>query len=189
MMIEQPEFVDEMATFWGDFVTDMLDKTLQNLCPDRILVNEDMAYKGHSMISPAMARRFLLPAYQKWIPLIKKAGCPIIQVDSDGYVGELIPIWIEAGFNSLIPVEVAAHNDIVEYRNLYGKQISFQGGIDKRCIAKGGNTIENELLRIIPPLFEDGGFIPSCDHGVPYDISWQNFIDYSRLLAKYTGWI
>jgi uroporphyrinogen-III decarboxylase len=189
MMIEQPEFVEEMAEFWGDFVSDMLDKVLEGFCPDRVFINEDMAYKAHSMISPAMTMKYLMPAYQKWIPKLKKQGCPIIEIDSDGYIGELIPIWIEAGFNCCSPVEVAAHNDIVEYRKLYGRKMAFQGGIDKRCIAKGGRTIENELQRVIPPLLQEGGFIPSCDHGVPHDISWSNFVEYSRLLARLTGWL
>jgi hypothetical protein len=27
------------------------------MCPDHVLVNEDMAYKGHSMISPDMTMK------------------------------------------------------------------------------------------------------------------------------------
>jgi uroporphyrinogen-III decarboxylase len=188
-MIEQPDFVEEMAEFWGDFVSGVLDRVLEELCPDHVLVNEDMAYKGHSMISPDMTRKYLMPCYQKWIPKLKKKGCPVIEVDSDGYIGDLIPLWIEAGFNCCIPVEVAAHNDIVHYRKTYGKKMAFRGGIDKRCIAKGGMIMKNEVLRVVPPLLKDGGYIPGCDHGVPPDISWSNFIEYSRLLAKLTGWL
>jgi len=84
---------------------------------------------------------------------------------------------------------VAANNDIVQFRKQFGKQMAYKGGIDKRAIAKGGDVIKRELERVIPPLFEDGGYIPGCDHGVPPDISWPNFIEYSRLLAQYCGWI
>jgi uroporphyrinogen decarboxylase len=190
MMIEEADFVEEMAGFWGDFIATVLDRLLEEICPDRILINEDMAYKAHSMISPAMVNRYLVPAYRKWIPKLRAKSCPIIEMDSDGYIGELIPIWIDAGFNCCSPVEVAAHNDIVEYRNLYQSKMAFQGGIDKRCIAKGGKAIERELMRVVPSLLSrGGGFIPSCDHGVPSDISWRNFIEYSRLLAKLTGWL
>lgn len=189
LMIEQPDFVEEMANFWGDFVSDVLDQMLPFFCPDSVMVSEDMAYKSHSMISPKMIYKFLMPCYQKWVPKLKKAGCPVIDVDSDGYIAELIPIWIEAGFNCCNPIEVAAGNDIVEYRRQFGKKMAFHGGIDKRAIAKGGQTLEDEVLRVVPPLLEDGGFIPGCDHGVPHDISWQNFIEYSRILAKLTGWL
>ena len=86
-------------------------------------------------------------------------------------------------------MEVAAGNDIVEYRGRFGRQMAYIGGIDKRALAKGGDTMRAELTRVVPPLLEQGGFIPSCDHGVPPDISWPNFVEYTRLLARLTGWL
>lgn len=189
LMIDEPDFVQEMVEFWTEFVFQVLSPTLERVELDYICISEDMAYKGHSMISPKMVRRFLLPAYQRWIPQIKKSGCPIISLDSDGYIGELIPIWIEAGINCCEPVEVAAGNDIVEYRRTHGKSMAFIGGIDKRALAKGGEVMRREVLRVVPPLLKEGGFIPSCDHGVPPDISWPNYIEYARLLAELTGWL
>jgi len=141
------------------------------------------------MISPRMVRQFILPTYQKWVDAIRASGCPIVTVDSDGYVGELIPIWLEAGFNACTPIEAAAGNDIVEFRQRFGKRMAFTGGIDKRALAAGGETMRTEVLRVVPPLLRDGGFIPGCDHGVPPDISWENFVEYGRLLAQLTGWL
>ena len=110
-------------------------------------------------------------------------------MDSDGYVGELIPIWIEKGINCCGPMEVAAGNDLAEYRKIHGTQMAYTGGIDKRAIAKGGSVMRTEVMRFVPLLLETGGYIPGCDHGVPPDISWPNFIEYSRLLAELTGWL
>ncbi len=87
------------------------------------------------------------------------------------------------------PMEVAAGNDIVAFRQQYSTQMAYLGGIDKRALAKGGDVMRTELLRVIPPLLETGGFIPGCDHGVPPDISWPNFVEYTRLLAQLTGWL
>ncbi len=39
------------------------------------------------------------------------------------------------------------------------------------------------------PLLAEGGYIPGCDHGVPPDISWPNFLAYARRLAEMTGWV
>ena len=44
----------------------------------------------------------------------------MIEIDSDGYVGELVPLWIEAGVDACSPMEVAAGNDIVAFRKQYG---------------------------------------------------------------------
>jgi len=189
MMIDDPEFVKDMVDFWTDFVFKTMEPILENVALDSVGISEDMAYKAHSMISPSMVREFLLPAYNRWIPAIKASGCPIVDMDSDGYIGELIPIWIEAGINCCDPIEVAAGNDIVEYRRIHGKKMAYRGGIDKRAIAKGGNVMKEEVMRTVLPLLEDGGYIPGCDHGVPSDISWTNFIEYTRLLAQLTGWL
>jgi len=61
-------------------------------------------------------------------------------------------------------------------------------GVDKRAMAKGGRIIRDELKRI-KPVVEDDGYIPGCDHGVPSDVSWPDFVDYSRILAEMTGWL
>jgi hypothetical protein len=62
------------------------------------------------------------------------------------------------------------------------------GGVDKRAITKGGNVIEDELKRI-EPVIRSGGYIPGCDHGVPSDVSWPDFVHYVKILAKMTGWM
>jgi uroporphyrinogen decarboxylase len=188
LMADDPEFVQEMCEFWTEFVSATMAPILERVALDSVGMSEDMAYKAHSMISPAMVRRFLLPAYEKWVSEIRASGCPIVDMDSDGYVGELIPIWIEAGINCCDPIEVAAGNDIVEYRRRFGKKMAYKGGIDKRAIAAGGETMRREVMRVAP-LIEDGGYIPGCDHGVPPDISWPNFVEYARLLAQLTGWL
>jgi hypothetical protein len=188
MMVEQADFVAEMAAFWTDFVAGLLDRIVAQVAPDVLFFSEDMAYKAKAMISPAMTRQFCKPAWDRWTAIVRKAGTPLVDVDSDGYVGELIPIWIESGINVTNPMEVAAGNDLVEYRRLYGRTMAFRGGVDKRAMAKGGQTIRAELKRI-EPVVRGGGYIPGCDHGVPSDVSWPAFVDYSRLLAQMTGWL
>ena len=188
-MIEEPGFVAEMIGHWQDHVLRICERVFeQGVTIDVIGMSEDMAYKAHSMISPAMTREFLLPVYKKWITYLKSRGVKVIDMDSDGYIAELIPIWIEAGINMCDPIEVAAHNDIVRYSDTYGQKMAYSGGIDKRAIAAGGKVIEDELKRVAP-VIKKGGYIPSCDHGVPHDISLENFVNYSKLLAQYTGWL
>ncbi len=188
LMAEQPDLVQEMVEFWQNFILQMLERILAGAVPDHVQISEDMAYKLHSMISPGMARQFLLPAWKQWITALKTAGCPVVTIDSDGYIGELIPLWIEAGFNGTWPVEVAAGNDLPAYRETYGQMMAYGGGIDKRSLAAGGEALKTELNRI-EPVIRSGGYIPGCDHGVPPDISWANFIEYTHLLAQMTGWL
>ena len=188
MMVEQPDLVADMASFWTDFCARLIDMVLARVTPDSLFFSEDMAYKAKAMISPAMMREFCKPSWVRWASQAKAAGVPIVDVDSDGYIGEIIPIWIEAGVNCTNPMEVAAHNDIVEFRRQFGRQMAYYGGVDKRCMAKGGQALRDELKRI-EPVVRDGGYIPGCDHSVPSDVSWPHFLDYSRQLAAMTCWI
>lgn len=187
LFIEDPDFVREMAAFWTEYVSRTMARVLAAGVVDRIGISEDMAYKEKSMISPAMTREFLLPAWRRWISEGKQAGVQVFDMDSDGRIDELIPIWIEAGFNACNPIEVAAGCDLNAYRRRFGRRMAYAGGVDKRCIAKGGAVIEAEMARLAP-VARDGGYIPGCDHGVPFDISWPDFVHYGTLLAKMTGW-
>ena len=188
MFYDDPDFLREMILFWQEYVSALLKNAFKYFTPDEVHLSEDMAYKSFSMVSPEMAREFLLPTWIKWGGIIRDAGVPVYAMDSDGFIGELIPLWIEAGINACDPIEVAAGNDIVDFRRRFGKNMAYRGGVDKRAMAKGGRVIEEEIKRI-EPVIRDGGFIPSCDHGVPSDVSWDNFVYYVKLLSKATGWL
>lgn len=185
LLLDDPDFVREMIRTWQSFVTRMLTRTFQHYVPDYVLINEDMAYKEKPMIDPEMSREFLLPCWREWAEVCHDV--PVYEVDSDGYVGSLIPVWIEAGFISNCPQEVAAGNDLPAYSRQFGKKMAYRGGVDKRTMAKGGAAIRAEMARLQPTI-DAGGFIPGCDHGIPSDVSWENFVDYCQLLAKATGW-
>ena len=136
------------------------------------------------MIAPGMARALLLAVYERWVHTVKSRGCAVVVMDSDGYVADLIPIWIDAGIQACNPIEVAAGNDIVAFRRIFGNRMAYWGGIDKRAIAAGGTHIEGEINRVCSLLTMGGGIIPSCDHGVPHDISWPDYVRYCRLLYE-----
>jgi uroporphyrinogen-III decarboxylase len=187
LFLDDPTFVAEMVEFWSDFGAAMLDRIFSRFVPDKLHMSEDMAYKGASMISPAMAREFLLPVWKRWTAMAKQAGVPVVDMDSDGKVDELIPLWIEAGIEECDPIEVAAGCDVVAYRDRFERRIAYSGGIDKRAMAAGGAVLDAEIDRIAP-VVRGGGYIPGCDHGIPSDVSWANMHHFVRRWAEITGW-
>ena len=184
---DDPDLIRDMVRFWTDHIARLMENAFTFLVPDEVHLSEDMAYKAFSMVSPAMAREFLMPVWAAWGEIIRSHGVPLYGMDSDGFIGELIPLWIEAGINACDPVEVAALNDIVAFRTEFGTRIAFKGGVDKRRMAEGGAALQAELRRL-EPVVQSGGYIPSCDHGIPSDVSWPNYLEYVRLLARMTGW-
>ncbi|MGQ9781121.1 MAG: hypothetical protein ACUVQ8_02545 [Nitrososphaeria archaeon] len=52
---------------------------------------------------------------------------------------------------------------------------------------KGGDEIVEEVRRRVRPLLDEGGFIASVDHKVPYDVSYSNYCRYLNVLKTELG--
>ncbi len=185
---DKPDLVKDMVNFYCDFISKILERVLKKVCPDYVHCGEDMAYKHKSMISPELTKELFFPVWKQWGEIIHGSGCKIFDIDSDGYIEELIPIFIEAGVDIVDPVEVAAGNDLVKYKKIFNQKIAYLGGVDKRAIASGGNIIKEEIEKL-KPIIDSGKYIPSCDHGIPNNVSWPDMVEYTELLARATGWL
>ena len=181
MFYDDPKLVHDMMEHNIVFMMEILKRAMGDGMVDCVMLNEDMAYKHASMISPAMFREFMLPRYKRLIAELRSYGLPVFLVDSDGHIGELIPLWIEAGADGCWPVEIAAHNDPVEYRKRFGNSFSLWGGIDKREI-RSKEQVYEEVMKKVPWLVKQGGFLPMFDHGVPPDIPLRSFLYMCELI-------
>jgi len=56
--------------------------------------------------------------------------------------------------------------------------------VDKRILAQGKEQIKREMDRIIPYMLKRKGFIPKCDHSVPDDVSFENFMFYRDYITS-----
>ena len=181
---EQPALVEEMAEFVTDFLLSAIARALEDVDVDWYLMGaEDMAYKTASLISPAMARRFLAPSYRRIADYLRGCGVRHVIVDSDGCVDELIPIWLESGISGTMPLEVAAGMDPVAVRRRY-PGLAMVGGIDKRVLSRGPREIEEEVLAKVPYLRDTGGYIPALDHIISPDIPLEGFRHYIETLKR-----
>jgi uroporphyrinogen decarboxylase len=78
----------------------------------------------------------------------------------------------------MFPLEVGTWRaDPVRFRQQYGKDLLMMGGFDKHILAQSTEAIEREILRLAP-LVEEGGFIGFCDHRVPPDVPYHNYLFY-----------
>lgn len=169
MFYDRPRLVHAMMEHMTDFIIGLLERALRDVPLDMVLISEDMAYKHAMMISPAMFREFMLPRYRRIVAAMKARGVPIVAVDCDGHVSDLLPLWLEAGIEAAYPFEIAALNDPVVYRKMLGKHLGFYGGIDKREI-RGYEQTYAEITGRVPWLLAQGGFLPAVDHAVPPDM-------------------
>jgi uroporphyrinogen decarboxylase len=142
-----------------------------------------MAYKTGPLISPAMARKFMLPRYRRVVEFLRRRGVAHISLDSDGDIYSLIPVWLEAGIDTLYPFEAQCGMDVNRVRREFGRDLRMLGNFDKRAIARGRLFIDAEFDRL-RPVIREGGYIPWVDHSCPPDISWTNFSYYMDRLRR-----
>ena len=125
------------------------------------------------------------PCYRRIKRFAAERDIRVISVDTDGNPDGIIPPMMRAGVNYLWPMEVAAGCDVNAMREKY-PELGMMGGIDKRALAVGPEAIDREMERVRPAV-EKGRYIPDLDHGIPDDVSWENFSHYAVRLKSLAG--
>jgi hypothetical protein len=181
-MYDDPQLVKDINEFYLNFVMEYWSPIIEHIRPDCVLIWEDMAYSTGSMISKEAFHEFLAPYYVRMVDFLKQHKVENIHVDSDGYIEELIPLWVDLGVTGLFPMERKAGNDLLRIRERFPR-LQMRGGVDKRILmaGKGEADIDRELA-ITGKLLAQGGFIPHIDHHVPDDACWKNFVLYRQKL-------
>jgi hypothetical protein len=176
---DQPDLMHEMMEFIADFTMEISRPVLEQVAPDFMFINEDMAMKNGPLLSPKTYRRFIFPHMKRMVEFFKGFGVRYVIVDTDGNSEPLLSLLLDAGVDGIWPLERASDMDPLAIRKKYGKSLRIWGGVDKRELAKDHQAIDDHL-RTLAPLVEDGGFIPTVDHLVPPDVSFDNFCYYMQ---------
>ena len=96
----------------------------------------------------------------------------------------MIDIYKSIGMDRMSPFEVASDCDVVEI----GKKcpdLLIHGGFDKRILAAGKEAIDREIDRIMPVMKKRGGYYPTCDHGVPEEVSFEDYMHYRKRMQEF----
>ncbi|HOZ48806.1 MAG TPA: uroporphyrinogen decarboxylase family protein [Candidatus Hydrogenedentes bacterium] len=181
---EYPDLMHEMMEFFADFVIETARPVLERIPVEYFVLNEDLAMKSGPLIGPNIYGEFIFPHLKRMVEFFRSHGTKYFALDSDGDPTVLVPLMMDAGVDTLWPLERASNVSPVEWRRRFGKTLRMWGGVDKREVAKGPEAIRAHL-RELAPLVEEGGFIPTLDHTFPPDISYDNFryyMDYKQAL-------
>jgi len=171
---DYPELMHEMMELYADFIIETSRPVIEKIPPDYFVLNEDMAMKGGPLLGPETFRQFIFPHLARLVEFFRKHGTRHVAVDCDGDPTVLIPLLLDAGVDTVWPIERASDVSPQKWRRQFGKRLRLWGGVDKRELAKGPAAIRAHLRELIP-LIEEGGYIPTVDHTVPPDVSWDNF--------------
>ena len=189
---DMPELIHTAMQTWLALADEVTARHQQYVTFDEMYLAEDICYNHGPLISPRMMKEFLFPYYQQLVANVKARQLDItrhlyVQIDTDGYAVPTIPLYIEAiGMDVMSPFEVAAGCDVVEIGRQYPNLAIF-GGIDKRVLAQGREAIDAHLEYILPAMRARGGYTPTCDHGVPEEVSYQDYLYYRKRAVELGG--
>ncbi len=192
MFYDDPELIHACLQQWFDLTDAVIAETQKQVSLDEVFFGEDICYNNGSLISPDMIEEFLMPYYSELMANIRRRQLDQkralhVQIDTDGRCMPVIPVYKKyLGMDVMSPFEVASGCDVVQIGRDHSDLIMIHG-IDKRILAKSKEAIDAELERIIPPLKKRGGYIPACDHGVPAEVSLENYLHYRNRMIELGG--
>ncbi len=188
---DAPELIHDCMKTWVELTDAVIARHQEHVTFDEIFLAEDICYNHGILISPDMMREFLIPYYQQIIANLKSRQIDgerhlHLQIDTDGYAVPAMPLYRGIGMDVMCPFEVAAGCDVVEIGREY-PDLMLSGGIDKRILAKSKVDIDRMVERILPAMRERGGYVPTCDHGVPEEVSYENYLHYRKRAVELGG--
>lgn len=188
---DAPDLIHDCMRAWLALADAVIARHQARVTLDEVFLAEDICYNAGPLISPRMIREFLFPYYQQLLDNVRRRQIDrtrhlYLQIDTDGRAIDVIPLYREIGMDVMSPLEVAAGCDVVAIGRQY-PDLALFGGIDKRVLAQAPAAIDAMVERILPAMRARGGYIPTCDHGVPAEVPLANYRHYRRRCLELGG--
>jgi hypothetical protein len=184
---KDPDSVREMMRINGEFVAALTARALQDVEIDAAVFSEPIGDNHGPLISPEMYADLVLSSYRSILDVLHRHGVDVIILRTYANARLLIPVLLEHGIDCLWACEV--NTEAMDYRSLrqeFGRSLRLIGGIDLDVLRTGKEAICREIEEKVPPLLEQGGYIPLADGRVRKEIPFENYVYYRQLLEKVT---
>ncbi|NQT88550.1 hypothetical protein HQ560_17425, partial [bacterium] len=144
--------------------------------PDGMWIYEDLGYNKGLFCAPSVLADLIFPYYKEVIDFFHGYGVKMV-LHSCGSQREAMPLIVEAGFDGLHPMEVAAGNNVLEYAEQYGDKLVFIGGLDKRILeTHDHDLIRREVGALIDGMKERGArYVFGSDHSISTNTDLADF--------------
>jgi uroporphyrinogen decarboxylase len=131
-----------------------------------------------------MYRDLVLPSHKRICDHMAADGLAVT-LHSDGDIRAFIPMFLEAGFRGLHPLEAKAGLHVEDLKARYGNRLVLHGNIDVRVLATTKEAIEKEIRDKLAVAKPGGGYLYHSDHSVPHDVSWENYAFAIEMVRRY----
>jgi hypothetical protein len=187
LLADDPGIVRDAMRIQGRFCAALAEHILGRTEIDAAVFSEPIGGNDGPLISPSMYRDLALQSYQPVFDAFHRHGVSTIIFRTYANARILLPAVLESGFNCLWACEV--NTVAMDYRSIrreFGRDLRLIGGIDLDAIRTGRRAVERILHEVVPPLLEEGGYIPLADGRVREDVAFTDYLYYRRLLRDFT---
>lgn len=179
---DTPELVHDIIDTYISMCLKLWEVLCDGVSFDLVECWEDMASKTGSIISPDTFNEFMAPSYHKIKGFMQAHDIPILLVDSDGNINNLVGQMAECGVNAMYPFEVGASNDVIASLKKY-PTMSALGCLEKNSCAISKSAVD-EQMDIARTLIKNGRCIPGPDHFVLNNVSFEQYMYFMNQLKK-----
>jgi len=183
LLLDDPAVVCEIMAIHGNFSAGLVERVLREVTIDAAIFSEPIGGNSGPLISPQMFENIVSLSYQPILEVLRRHGVETIIFRTYANARILLPIVLGWGFNCLWACEVNLEAmDYAEIRREFGRDLRLIGGIDTDVLRGDKETIRREVEGKVPPLLEQGGFIPLADGRVREIVPFENYVYYRELL-------
>lgn len=156
---------------------------------DGIMLSEDWGYQGGIIIGAERWREYFKPYAAKLYDRIHKAGRYTVS-HICGSVNEILPDLIEVGLDVYQSVQPEAKdNNPYQLKELYGKNITFWGGLGSQSTIPFGSLseIKSEVRRLCREMGKGGGYILAPAKAIQPETPTENVVALIEAFAEQAG--
>jgi len=182
---DDPSLVGDVMDIYGQFGSQLASRILEDVEIDFATFSEPIGGNDRPLLSPATYERVVLRSYRPVLDALRRGGVETIVFLTYANARVLLPSVLDAGFNCLWACEV--ETDAMNYRALrrrFGASLRLIGGIDLDTLLAGKDAIRREIETTVPPLLEQGGYVPMADGRVRANVPLENYMYYRQALAE-----
>ena len=159
MMFDNPDFIHRVAEMVTRFSLEQLDMLIEAGL-DVLIVEDDIADKNNTLVSPDQFKTFINPYNRKLVDRAHAAGLKVVR-HSDGNLWPILDLLLDSGYDGLNPLEPQADMHLKKVKDYCGDRLCLLGNIDCQELLPNGTPaqVRQAVREAIDDAAQGGGLI------------------------------
>lgn len=145
--MEDPDEFGEMLKAFADHKIRLFQKVYDICQPDILVYHDDMGTQASQFMPTSFYTDLLFPQYKRIVEASRAMGYKYVVQHSCGKIENLIPYWLECGFDgwdSVMPC-----NNLAEIKKEYGDKMVFMPGLDTQQILGNPSSSRADIEKMV----------------------------------------